>query len=487
MDDMCLFDHLWALRAVALLEQGQLMAGFTEPLFDALAAEAAPGPTPSTASAGSGSRQQRWTLRDSGQLTALLRGALGVRGPHLASKRRGPADLLADGIDALDVEPGVAGHVDANGYAGGVLDPRLFSLAFTGFTATDPDALVAAGLRLEYRAPYPLSLLLTPAVLAVYNRVWGQLLRVRRVVYALGCLHRESARVQVEARRLVTAGKLDRWADPDAPGTRALPAVATFQRQLHALQCHCTAVGHFLRGLDGHLSHAVLGLPWKVLTARLLLAGSVADIHAAHAAYLVSLERACLLGADQAQAAATLSQLVRRAGDFVSGYSSFLEAGIAGLRRVAAAVREDEAASRFLRLDTEAASGGAGAFASFSDSVSVASSSAATVRELRAEMAAHVRSGRAWMRRLRAGPLDDSIVALSEEALAGPAAAFASLQASCTSFTRHLAFVIKAARGAVLQAAGQAGASMLADVAVALDFNGFYTNAAARAGGGSSG
>jgi hypothetical protein len=153
-------DHLRALRAVFFFEQDAHMAAFTRPLFESLRVRSRAGG--GGASVGGG---DAGLSRDSVRLTSLLQAALAPLAPRRRRFRGGPR-----------AERGAVGAGDWS------LRPMAFSCAFVGFEAPSDDAVVAVGFRIGYQAAFPLSVLITPAALDEYNAIFGQLLRVHRVL-----------------------------------------------------------------------------------------------------------------------------------------------------------------------------------------------------------------------------------------------------------------------------------------------------------------
>ena len=236
------------------------VAGFTRPVLAALAQPHVAG----AAVAAGG------LVRDSARLTALLQASLAGLAPPPRRRHQlgGPA-------------------VTSSAPPEHSLRPAAFSCAFVGFDAApaSADALAAAGLRIGYETPYPLSALLSADALDQYNAVFGQLLRVRRVLAMAEALSVDAAATE----RLL--GRALRFVGPAVPA----PIAATLAGLLRDLQARRHALLLFLQSLAGLLSRGVLSAPWAALQGRLAAVQSFEGLQAAHAAYLRACLGACFL------------------------------------------------------------------------------------------------------------------------------------------------------------------------------------------------
>jgi hypothetical protein len=383
--DLRLLDHLWSLRAVFLLEQGQTMALFTRRVFTALNAGAAASgqqriePAAARGAASStGSLATRATvaaadrrdvdsaaqqLRSSAALTRWLQTALETPGPHLASARAaggGPAALAASsgrrdyGSPAAAAAhpsaaappgfPGVAGVAEGSGggapesdYAGH-LDPAAFSAAFVGYGATRPEELLQGGIELRYAPPPPLAdSVLNPPLLGQYGRVCGFLLRMKRAVFELEALTNDSRRADEDVARALRPlrGSLP-------------PELAAALRAAHGLQCWRRSVLQFAHSLHGHLMHSALAAPWRQLLAALRRCDSLEQVTAAHAAYLRDVARRCFLLPEQQRAAAAIAWLLAAAERFAAGCAEYYDGLQDAVARVVDAMAQVRAAEAFL-------------------------------------------------------------------------------------------------------------------------------------------
>jgi len=389
--DLRLLDHLWSLRAVFLLEQGQTMALFTRRVFTALNAGAAAfgrqraeraaarGAAASTGSlatrAAVAAAEQRdadsaaQQLRSSAALTRWLQTALETPGPHLASPRaagsglalaassgrRGhssPAAAAAhpraaappDFVGAAGVAEGRDSDPPVSDYAGH-LDPAAFSAAFVGYGATRPEELLQGGIELRYAPPPPLAdSVLHPRLLAQYARACGFLLRLKRAVFELEALTNDSRRADEDVARALRPlrGSLP-------------PELAAALRAAHSLQCWRRSVLQFAHSLHGHLLHAALAAPWRELLAALRRCDTLEQVTAAHAAYLRQVARRCFLLPDQRRAAAAIAWLLAAAERFAAGCAEFYDGLQDAVGRVVEAMAQVRAAEAFL-----AGSGGDG-------------------------------------------------------------------------------------------------------------------------------
>ncbi|CZS74044.1 unnamed protein product [Fusarium graminearum] len=105
----------------------------------------------------------------------------------------------------------------------------------------NPDSLEALDfLRLSYKPPTALSSIITPVILAQYDRIFKLLLRIMRMVYVVNQLFRD-----VNARTSL-------WADPEDISFR-------FTREAH----------HFVSGITSFFMDAGVAIPWQALEAKL--------------------------------------------------------------------------------------------------------------------------------------------------------------------------------------------------------------------------
>ncbi|KAH7017537.1 Spc98 family-domain-containing protein [Ilyonectria destructans] len=105
----------------------------------------------------------------------------------------------------------------------------------------NPDSLEALDfLRLSYKAPVPLSSIITPVLLTQYDRIFKLLLRILRVLYVVNQLFRD-----VNART-------SRWDDPENASYR-------FAREAH----------HFISGITSYFLDAGVAIPWQAFEAKL--------------------------------------------------------------------------------------------------------------------------------------------------------------------------------------------------------------------------
>jgi hypothetical protein len=283
-----LIRHATALRSVALLAEGQRMS----PFLDRLVAALADLPTSSASS-----------VRSSSHLTRWLREALEPAATH---SRRGSGPPPGSGGLVAASPPSTA--------ATAAVDPSLFSLAFTGYAAATPDAVLASGLALAYACPYPASLVLDRGAVAGYSAAFGQLLRIRRILALLHALTRDSRRAEEAVRRAVRAGAL--------PGA----AAAALRSQLARVQQHRRAAMHFVEAVHAHVAHAAVQLPWPALVDGLRAAEGVAGMRAAHGRYLAAVHAACFLGDAQQAAAGVLDKLLARVDAFARQAGDLLAA-----------------------------------------------------------------------------------------------------------------------------------------------------------------
>ncbi|KAF7544513.1 hypothetical protein G7Z17_g9894 [Cylindrodendrum hubeiense] len=105
----------------------------------------------------------------------------------------------------------------------------------------NPDSLEALDfLRLSYKAPVPLSTIITPAILMQYDRIFKLLLRILRMLYIVNQLFRD-----VNART-------SRWDDPETTSYR-------FAREAH----------HFISGITSYFLDAGVAIPWQAFETKL--------------------------------------------------------------------------------------------------------------------------------------------------------------------------------------------------------------------------
>jgi len=78
-------------------------------------------------------------------------------------------------------------------------------------------------------------------------------------------------------------------------------------REVHLLQLHVHELAFFVRNLHGYVASHVCGACWRELQVALGAASSLSELRAAHAAYLSSAARRCLLGAADAPAASLIA------------------------------------------------------------------------------------------------------------------------------------------------------------------------------------
>ncbi|KAM0431806.1 hypothetical protein ACHAPT_005056 [Fusarium lateritium] len=105
----------------------------------------------------------------------------------------------------------------------------------------NPDSLEALDfLRLSYKAPAPLSGIITPVILTQYDRIFKFLLRILRMLYVINQLFRD-----VNART-------SRWDDPEDISYR-------FAREAH----------HFVSGITSFFFDSGIAIPWQAFETRL--------------------------------------------------------------------------------------------------------------------------------------------------------------------------------------------------------------------------
>jgi hypothetical protein len=387
--------HVWAVRAVFLLGQGQAMGGFLSRFFGALrvgaAAEALLPLPPAGGAAGSrysgydsGNRAGAAeggsdAIRSSFALTMWLRESLSAAGPHL------------------------------KGGGGGAfwLSPEDFSVQFCGWEAKRGADLAGGGVAIAYTAPYPAALLLHGDAQAGYGEVSAVLLRAEFTLRGLRALA-HAARHSEEA----VARALRRLA---APG---LPQGARVASQLRALSRARAAALHATAAAHGHVARGVIEGPWAAFLHAAAAAGDVAALARAHDVYLAAVRAAAFVGPSVGAAGAQLCALWDRADALADAAAAFYTALVAAVESVAGFAEEAAEAEGLLR------GGGAP-------------------------------PPRSRPHRQRALPLEPFVLAHAAEALGACDLLFVDAEAAGRAVERHVGFMARAARAAA--AAGAAG------------------------------
>ena len=318
--------HMWAIRAVFFLEQGQALSLFLERVFASLGvgseAQGLLPPPPSGSSASSpcpprASSAPHHSLgltstavRSSSRLTEWLRASLGTPGPHLQQQQ--------------------AWH----------LTPAAFSALFTGYQAATPTELVCHGLQLVYHPPFLASLLLPPPTLQAYAQVTGVLLGLTMAMKGLQML--------AHASRHVEATLLARLACLAPPG---LPAHAP--RLLHCLRCalrvRALALAT-LTSLHAYVAQGVVVAPWAAFCRGAAAAGSLDELAAAQDSYLRAIQGRCLLGPTQGTALAHMQALLAKASALEAATLRFYSVALAAVDSIVGLAEEGAEARAYLGL-----------------------------------------------------------------------------------------------------------------------------------------
>ena len=416
-------DTLWALRGVALCEQGFVMAAFTAPLFAAL--------SPSRrslrgAGEGAGGVGGAVLVRDSARLTAWLRAALALSRPggdakgaegsrdrhrpcpphgmlHVASSigvAAGAATAPATAAGAASTRGGGAGgtstqRADDMGSRG--IDPRAFSISFVGFSASaaDPlELLLSGGLQLRISVPFPLFLVVDVPAAEGYATLFSHVLAVKWVATdaegAVTAFRRADRRLRGCAASIV--GALASSAGVSLGAWDGLPALlARALRDLTAGGLHAHAALHFAQALHATTMHALLDAPWRTLCDSALRGPtpppSVAFLAEAHAVYLRACTRACFLGGgDQAAALGRARRLLATCAGVVADAWRLLEA-------VEAAAELGGAAAKWLRAESSSSVRNSDVTPPSIEAVLAAFSTALAAHAALAASAAALRSG----------------------------------------------------------------------------------------------
>ncbi|KAJ4328485.1 hypothetical protein N0V84_001001 [Fusarium piperis] len=105
----------------------------------------------------------------------------------------------------------------------------------------NPDSLEALDfLRLSYKAPGPLSSIITPVILTQYDRIFKFLLRILRMLYVINQLFRD------------VNSRTTHWYDPEDISYR-------FAREAH----------HFVSGITSFFFDSGIAIPWQAFEAKL--------------------------------------------------------------------------------------------------------------------------------------------------------------------------------------------------------------------------
>jgi hypothetical protein len=159
-------------------------------------------------------------------------------------------------------------------------------------------------LRLHTEVPWPLSLVVTTESLAVYQRLFNHMLRLRRVSHEL-----REVWILLKQRTVRERAK-----DP----------------RMHALSLFRAEVVHFIEAMQGYTLTSVLHVCWSELQAKLTASPetTVDTLRAAHAAYLDKALHYCLLQEN----AASLATLIGTICEHALTFCRQVQSGITGER-----------------------------------------------------------------------------------------------------------------------------------------------------------
>lgn len=290
-----LMRHLWSLRAVLLLAEGNVVSAFTHRLFTCL-----------------GDAQQASSARSSVLLTRWLREALEHPGSHL-------------GLHNVHNH-----HHQQQQQPRYRLDPSSFTASLTSYAATTPDSIIASrGIRVAYACPYPASIVVDDASLEAYNAVFSHLLRLKRLLRLLEDLSHHSKRVEERARAVIraTAGL-----QPQAK--------AGILSHMARMQHHRRTALQFVSSLHAHTCHAAVHLPWERLLSSLRSSTTLHGLQSSHADYLHALMSACfLLIPGQTTASLALDRLLTRSDTFARQCGEYYAALGSGVERLLAYIQ----------------------------------------------------------------------------------------------------------------------------------------------------
>jgi hypothetical protein len=143
----------------------------------------------------------------------------------------------------------------------------------------------------------PLDLVVDAVAMAQYRALFRFTLQMARTLRALRHMHN----ALLERAPLCGGGGSGGGGSGGGGRNRRPP------REVHLLQLHVHELAFFVRHLHGYVVSHVCGACWRELQVALGAASSLSELRAAHAAYLSSAARRCLLGAADAPAASLIA------------------------------------------------------------------------------------------------------------------------------------------------------------------------------------
>jgi hypothetical protein len=429
MEQMALLDHLWSVRAVFLLEQAQTMFSFLSDVFRGV------GDTRFS------NLDLKNNVQGSYRLTESLRESLGY-----LSRRQAKMSVDAH---ALMENTALNGHADPT--LAGRLDPSLFTVSYVGLGLTQPADLLERGIRINYSAPSPVSLLLDKAALDVYNRVFGRLLHIKHITASLEAFTFSARKLQSSMQLLFlrTASRI--------------PAIALLQNRLHTVSIYRRFVLQVVRAMHDHIQLAIIQEPWRRLTEAVRgNRKTLSELHAAHNNYLRIVQHAALVLPEQRQAGLVLERMLGRALAIVRDIQRFLDSVQASSMRVHEFIYDSVVAVRSLHLDRSSA-----ANASTHDAArgptrrgarGPADGTSDNGAEDLPESPIRVLQSPRYASALQATLRDSATVSYLSATLADPDRIFLDIRRSVLDFYRDVQFVTKATDAASARA-GAAGDS----------------------------